>query len=108
MWFHRVVGACDLSGFLSPVKALLRRSAPGLAQCGAHVGRKENCEDNWKNFVMAISADVSTPIDDKHGGEFSWGRFQQNKAKLVYVYINVPEGTRGRQVQVCVCLSVCV
>ena len=50
---------------------------------------------------MAISADVSTPIDDKHGGVFSWGHFQQNKAKIVNVYIDVPEGTRGRQVQVC-------
>ena len=49
---------------------------------------------------MAISADVSTPIDDSKGGTFSWGKFQQDKTKTVLVYVTVPEGTRGRQVQV--------
>ena len=49
---------------------------------------------------MAISADVSTPIDDSKGGTFSWGKFQQDKAKTVLVYVDVPEGTRGRQVNV--------
>lgn len=49
---------------------------------------------------MAISADVSTPIDDSKGGTFSWGKFQQDKNKTVLVYVDVPDGTRGRQVQV--------
>ena len=49
---------------------------------------------------MAISADISTPIDDSKGGTFSWGKFQQDKAKTVLVYVDVPEGTRGRQVNV--------
>ena len=49
---------------------------------------------------MAISADVSTPIDDTKGGVFSWGKFQQDKKQQVLVYVTVPEGTRGRQVQV--------
>lgn len=49
---------------------------------------------------MAISADVSTPIDDSKGGTFSWGKFQQDKAKTVLVYVTVPEGTRGKQIQV--------
>ena len=49
---------------------------------------------------MAISADISTPIDDSKGGVFSWGKFQQDKSKTVLMYVTVPEGTRGRQVQV--------
>jgi len=49
---------------------------------------------------MAISADVSTPIDDSKGGTFAWGKFQQDKTKTVLVYVTVPDGTRGRQVQV--------
>jgi hypothetical protein len=49
---------------------------------------------------MAISADISTPIDDSKGGTFSWGKFQQDKKEKVLVYIDAPEGTRGRQVQV--------
>ena len=49
---------------------------------------------------MAISADVSTPIDDSKGGSYPWGKFQQDKVKIVYVFIDVPEGTRGKQVQV--------
>ena len=49
---------------------------------------------------MAISADVSTPIDDSRGGKFSWGKFQQDKKSIVYVYMDVPEGTRGKQIQV--------
>ena len=49
---------------------------------------------------MAISADVSTPIDDSKGGIFSWGKFQQDKATTVLLYVTVPDGTRGRQVQV--------
>ena len=49
---------------------------------------------------MAISADVSDPIDDSRGGTFSWGKFQQDKAKTVYVFMDVPEGTRGKQIQV--------
>jgi hypothetical protein len=51
---------------------------------------------------MAINADTSDPIDDSKGGVFSWGKFQQDKAKTVLVYVDVPEGTRGRQVQVTV------
>ena len=50
--------------------------------------------------AMAISADVSDPIDDSRGGTFSWGKFQQDKAKIVYVFMDVPEGTRGKQIQV--------
>ena len=49
---------------------------------------------------MAISADVSTPIDDTKGGTFSWGKFQQDKKTTVLLYVTVPDGTRGRQVQV--------
>ena len=51
---------------------------------------------------MAISADVTTPIDDTKGGVFSWGKFQQDKKESVLVYMDVPEGTRGKQVQVIV------
>ena len=49
---------------------------------------------------MAISADISTPIDDSKGGTFSWGKFQQDKTKTILIYVTVPDGTRGRQVQV--------
>ena len=49
---------------------------------------------------MAISADVSTPIDDTKGNTLPWGKFQQDKTKTVLVYVTVPEGTRGRQCQV--------
>ena len=49
---------------------------------------------------MAICADVSTPMDDSKGGTFSWGKFQQDKEKTVLMYVTVPEGTRGRQIQV--------
>ena len=51
---------------------------------------------------MAITADVSTPIDDSRGGTFEWGKFQQDKEKIVNVYFEVPEGTRGKQVQVAI------
>lgn len=51
---------------------------------------------------MAISADLSTPIDDSKGGVFSWGKFQQDKKSTVLVYVNVPAGTRGKQVQVAI------
>ena len=34
---------------------------------------------------MAISADVSTPIDDTKGGTFSWGKFQQDKKDRRYL-----------------------
>ena len=50
---------------------------------------------------MAISADISTPIDDTKGGTFSWGKFQQDKKSQVLIYVTVPEGTRGKQVKVC-------
>lgn len=49
---------------------------------------------------MAISADISDPINDSRGATLPWGKFQQNKEKIVYVFIDVPPGTRGRQVQV--------
>ena len=49
---------------------------------------------------MAISADISTPIDDSKGGVFSWGKFQQDKGATVILYVDAPAGTRGRQVQV--------
>ena len=49
---------------------------------------------------MAISADTSDPIDDSKGGLFSWGKFQQDKETTLLVYVDLPEGTRGRQVQV--------
>ena len=50
--------------------------------------------------MAGISADTSDPIDDSKGGEFTWGKFQQDKKTTVLVYVTVPEGTRGRQVQV--------
>ena len=49
---------------------------------------------------MAISADISDPIDDSKGGTLAWGKFQQNKKNQLLVYVDVPEGTRGKQVQV--------
>ena len=49
---------------------------------------------------MAISADISVPIDDSKGGVFSWGKFQQDKTETVLVYIDAPEGTRGKHVQI--------
>ena len=50
--------------------------------------------------MAGISADTTDPIDDSKGGEFRWGKFQQDKKTTVLVYVTVPEGTRGRQVQV--------
>ena len=49
---------------------------------------------------MAISADISDPIDDSKGGTLAWGKFQQSKKSQVLVYVDVPDGTRGKQVQV--------
>jgi hypothetical protein len=49
---------------------------------------------------MAISADISTPIDDAKGGTFSWGKFQQDKKQSVLVWINCPDNTRSKQVKV--------
>ena len=49
---------------------------------------------------MAISADTSDPIDDSKGGTFGWGYFQQDKKSTVLVYVDVPAGTRGKQVKV--------
>ena len=49
---------------------------------------------------MAISADVADPMDEKHGGTAAWGRFLQSKDEEAILYVKVPEGTRGRAVNV--------
>ena len=49
---------------------------------------------------MAISADVSDPMDPKKGGTAAWGRFLQSKEEEAILYVQVPEGTRGRNVSV--------
>lgn len=49
---------------------------------------------------MAISADVSDPMDPQKGGKAAWGRYLQSKDEEAILYVNVPDGTRGRAVSV--------
>lgn len=48
---------------------------------------------------MSIAPDLSDPMDDSKGGKSSWGRWQQNKGEDVVMYLPLPAGTRGRDVQ---------
>ena len=49
---------------------------------------------------MAISADLSDPLDDTKGGDALWGHWQQDKRELVVLTLDVPAGAKARNVLV--------
>ena len=49
---------------------------------------------------MAISPDLSDPLDDAKGGISLWGRWLQDKGEQVVLKLRVATGTKGRAVRV--------
>ena len=49
---------------------------------------------------MAISPDLSDPLDDAKGGISLWGRWLQDRDEQVVLKLRVATGTKGRAVRV--------
>ena len=53
-----------------------------------------------KTRTMAISADISDPLDDTKGGDSLWGHWQQDKKEQVVLTLHVPAAAKARNIQV--------
>eukprot|EP00965_Chrysotila_dentata_P238549 6202579-Pleurochrysis_carterae.AAC.2 len=49
---------------------------------------------------MSISPDLSEPMDKSKGGTAAWGTWMQDKKENVELRLQVPSGTRGRNIHV--------
>jgi len=49
---------------------------------------------------MAISADISDPLDDTKGGDSLWGHWQQDKKEQVVLTLQAPAGVKARSILV--------
>jgi hypothetical protein len=49
---------------------------------------------------MAISADISDPLDDTKGGDSVWGHWQQDKRDKVVLTLDILAGAKSGNVKV--------
>lgn len=54
---------------------------------------------------MAITADVSDPLDDTKGGDSIWGHWQQDKKDQVVLTLIPPVGANPRNIRVSITSS---